>query len=379
MSERSVLLVYADLRSGGLAVDIRNTANGLVERGWRVGVATARSGDVSGKALGLGGDVGLHELSVPLGPVGRTIGAASGIRRLIRRGAWDVVHVSSLLPLQMHAAAMRAARDSLRTLVWTPMTHPMRERYWTTRARTRPLRRFDRYAAPHAARLTDAIAAATEEEAEWFSRLGARLVRVIPPGVESAGNVLPGDVGAFRRRHGLGAHPVVLTVAARNERRKGMDFALAAFGRLRSLILSVRLVAVGTSFDGEPPEGVVATGRLSEDELATAYAAADVAFVPSRYEAFSRVVIEAWQQETPVVVSDGVGLRRVVESLDNVVVSFGDAEGAADRIASLLEDPALAVKLGRRGSEEVARHYLLPEILDETARMYEDAERARTA
>ena len=370
MTERSALLVYADLRAGGLAVDVRNTANGLVERGWRVDVATAAGRGVSGEDLGLADGVELHSLPVPLG--GKAIGLASGIRRLIRRGTWDVVHVSSLLPVEMHTAAMRAAKDSRRTLVWTPMTHPMRERYWGTRARTRPLRLFDRYEAPRGARLSDAIAAATEEEAAWFSRLGAELVRVIPPGVEPEEGVGPERVDAFRRRHGLSVEPVVLTVAARNEWRKGMDFALEAYRRLRLLIPSARLVSVGPAFDGAP-DGVVATGRLSEEELATAYAAADVVFVPSRYEAFSRVVIEAWQLETPVVVSDGVGLRRVVESLDNPVVAFGDPGGAAERIASLLDDRALAAKLGRRGSEEVSRHYLLPEILDDTVRLYEEA------
>jgi glycosyltransferase involved in cell wall biosynthesis len=371
VSEPSALLVYADLRAGGLAVDVRNTANGLLERGWRVDVATARG--VTKPDVGLASGVGLHTLAVPLGAAGKAIGVASGIRRLIRRGTWDVIHVSSLLPVEMHAAAMRAARDSRRALVWTPMTHPMRERYWATRARTRALRAFDRYEAPRAAKLSDAIAAATEEEAAWFSRLGARIVRVIPPGVEAAEAVHPERVEAFRRRHGLLAEPVVLTVAARNEWRKGMDFALEGFRRLRLLMPSARLVTVGTTFDAEPPDGVVATGRLSEEELATAYAAADVVFVPSRYEAFSRVVIEAWQRETPVVVSDGVGLRRVVESLDNPVVAFGDADGAAERIATLLNDPALAAKLGRRGTEEVTRHYLLPEILDDTVRLYEDA------
>ncbi|MFL5735924.1 MAG: glycosyltransferase family 4 protein, partial [Actinomycetota bacterium] len=239
---------------------------------------------------------------------------------------------------------------------------------------------FDRYEAPRAAALSDAIAAATEEEAAWFSRLGGRLVRVIPPGVEAADAVSPSRVEAFRRRHGLHGEPVVLTVAARNEWRKGMDFALEAFRRLQLLMPSARLVTIGTAFEGMPPDGVVATGRLSEEDLATAYAAADVVFVPSRYEAFSRVVIEAWQRETPVAVSDGVGLRRVVESLDNPVVAFGDADGAAERIATLLDDHALAAKLSRRGSEEVTRHYLLPEILDDTVRLYEDAaERAPKA
>jgi len=199
---------------------------------------------------------------------------------------------------------------------------------------------------------------------------------VIPPGVEPEEGVGPERVDAFRRRHGLSVEPVVLTVAARNEWRKGMDFALEAHRRLRLLTPTARLVTVGPAFDGAP-DGVVATGRLSEEELATAYAAADVVFVPSRYEAFSRVVIEAWQHETPVVVSDGVGLRRVVESVDNPVVAFGDADGAAERIASLLDDRALSGKLGRRGSEEVSRHYLLPEILEDTVRLYEEAQAAR--
>jgi glycogen(starch) synthase len=234
------------------------------------------------------------------------------------------------------------------------------------------MRLFDRHEAPRAARLADAIAAATEEEASWFSRLGARLVRVLPPGVEPVEPASARAAAAFRASHGLGDHPVILTVAARGEWRKGTDFALRTFERLEPLIPAARLVIVGPAPE-DLPGGAIASGRLTDDELRTAYAAADVVFVPSRYEAFSRVVIEAWQQETPVVVTDGVGLRRVVESLDNPVVAFGDADAAADRIARLLEDPGLSAKLGRLGAEEVQRHYLLPEILDETVRLYEEA------
>jgi 1,2-diacylglycerol 3-alpha-glucosyltransferase len=374
VSSSSVLFVYYDLSSGGLSVDIRSTANGLAERGRRVGVATLAGVPDLRAATDLRDDVRVFAFPPkPKSGVASSLGLTSGLRTFVSRSDWEIVHVVSCLPVYLHFALMRAASASGRTVVWTPMVHPTRSDYWASRIRTIPMTLFDA-AAPYASRYADAIIAATEEEARRFSNKGCDVVRVIPPGVEAIERASSERVADFRGRMGLANDPVVLVVAARDEWRKGFDFGLAAFRKLQDAVPAVRLLVVGV--DGLVGERIVSTGHLPDDEVPVAFAAADVVFVPSRYEAFSRVVIEAWQQERPVVATDRVGLSAMVRSLDNKVVPFGDERAAADALAELLLDAELAAKLGRRGLEQVDRCFRLPMILDETERIYSEAGRS---
>jgi glycosyltransferase involved in cell wall biosynthesis len=369
LNSKSVLFVYHDLSPGGLTVDIRNMANGLAERGWRVGIATMNVGPDPRHSTGLSDTVRLFAFPWRTA-TGRALGIAPGIGRFIRDDGWGIVHVVSCLPVHMHFTAMHAAFVAERTVVWTPMVHPSRSLYWDSRWRTSPMRIFDR-AAKYACRYAHAVVAATEEEAYAFAGKGCPIIRVIPPGVEASERVSNEDVAAFRAHKGLVNRPVVLLVSARDEWRKGFDFGLAAFREVRRTIPEARLLIIGGGQQEE--EGVVVSGRLSDEELTIAFAAADVVLVPSRYEAFSRVVIESWQQERPVVVTDRVGLSTAVASIDNEVVSFGDVRAAAGSVIGLLLDDDLASKLGQRGFELVQRQFLMPHILDETERLYDEA------
>jgi glycosyltransferase involved in cell wall biosynthesis len=374
VSNTSVLFVYHDLSSGGLAVDIRNAANGLAGRGRHVGVATmAGVHDLRAKA-GLRADVRLFEFPPrPQSGFSRSFGLTSGLRTFLSLPDWGIVHVVSCLPVYLHFAFLRVSSETGRTVVWTPMVHPPRSDYWASRIRTTPMTVFDTVA-HFATKYADAIIAATEEEANRFSGKGCDVVRVIPPGVDNAERVSRDRVADFRYRMGLADDPVVLMVAARDEWRKGFDFGMGAFRRLRKLVPTARLLVVGV--EGLDEEGIVSAGHLPDDEVPVAFASADAVFVPSRYEAFSRVVIEAWQQARPVVVTDRVGLSSMARSLDNKVVPFGDEGAAAAGVAELLLDTELATKLGRRGLEQVDRCFRLPMILDETEHLYMEATRS---
>jgi glycosyltransferase involved in cell wall biosynthesis len=330
--------------AGGLSIDVRNLADGLAARGNTVIV------------VGKGGKAGSFTAR---------FGLQMGISRVLRDNPGAVVHVFGSMPSYLTAAALAGARHRGHPVVWTPMFHPLRSRVWRRSLLLRPMLVFDRLVR-EAARFVDVVGAATDVEAAVFAT--RTRVEVLPPVVEPA-TVLPEtEANVFREATGVGSAPLVVVVASRNEPRKGLDFAAASFELLRLEEPTARLLLVGVANSDELPAGAFSLGRVSNLELTRAFRAADVVFVPSLFEAFSRVVIESWQQDTPVVVSDGVALAPVVEQVGGNAVPYGDTRAAARELGRLLRNRAAAWAEGRAGRRIVEEHYELPTL---TARLEE--------
>lgn len=369
----NVLYVFHELRphAGGLVIDLRDLANGLSARGHQVRIATLASPQAPVLLDDFAESVALHQFRPgPPERLRRRVGLVSGVGRCLRRQSFGVVHVFSCLPVYLNFAAMLAARRTGSAVVWTPMIHPSRRDLWST---FHPMRLFD-HVAPRAARWVDAVVAATEAEAEEFRRLGCRRVELIPPGVAGGRPVPEEEARRFREDLGLGDGLVVLTVAARDEPRKGLAFGLEVFRCLRRRLPDVSLVLVGRNQQvktGSPAEGVRAIGRLSDADLARALRAANVVFVPSRYEAFSRVVIEAWQQSTPVVATQGVALAPTIQGVGGQVIRFGDVEQAAESLRLLLLDPERVRRYGEGGRGLVEERFLLSTVVARMLALYE--------
>ncbi|HEX7586798.1 MAG TPA: glycosyltransferase, partial [Anaerolineae bacterium] len=111
-------------------------------------------------------------------------------------------------------------------------------------------------------------------------------------------------------------------------------------------------------------------GRRSQEALPYYYASADVVVMPSLYESFGMVALEAMACGTPVVASDVGGLSYIVRDGETgFLVPEGDPRALADCLGQLLHDPALRARLGRRGIE-VAREYAWPRITDQIELLY---------
>jgi D-inositol-3-phosphate glycosyltransferase len=112
-------------------------------------------------------------------------------------------------------------------------------------------------------------------------------------------------------------------------------------------------------------------GRRAQESLPYYYAAADVVVMPSLYESFGMVALEAMACGTPVVASDVGGLSFVVRDGETgFLVPERDSRALADCLGRLLREPELRARLGAQGIQ-VAHKYAWSRIADQIEALYE--------
>ena len=214
-------------------------------------------------------------------------------------------------------------------------------------------------------------------------------VDVVPNGVDpERWRPLPERVAAARGRW-AGDGPLVVC-SGRLVHEKGVHDLLAAVPRLRRRHPGVRVVVAGRGpNDGELRElarrlrlgrSVRFAGFVPDAELAALVAAADCAVVPSLYEPFGLVALEAAAAGTPVVASDVGGLREFVEhGLTGLRFPAGDPAALADAIGELVADQVLARRLARQARVVLLRDHAWSGVAERTAETYRRADREERA
>ncbi len=194
----------------------------------------------------------------------------------------------------------------------------------------------------------------------WIDRgIPPEKLRILPRGL---------DTGLFhptRRRtsfwseRGLKPGEVGALYVGRISREKNLDLFAAAFRRLLSEGVPVRPLIVGdgpyaATMKGLLPEGIF-TGSLHGEELAAAYASADLFVFPSTTDTFGNVVIEAQASGLPVIVSDVGGPRDLVEEgIDGRITKGLDLEALTEAIRDLVLDPVGRSRMGASARTRVA-------------------------
>ena len=239
------------------------------------------------------------------------------------------------------------------------------------------------------------VAANVVERAELLRDYGAHASRIatIPCGVDTD-LFTPGDRAEARRRLGLDDRPVLLWVG-RIAPIKGLDTLLDTVARLREAGRDMRLLVVGGEAD-EPTNGhetslrrriaalglgesVRFVGPQPQSVLPLYYAAADVTVLPSYYESFGMVALEAMACGSPVIASRVGGLVTTVrDGVTGFLVPDGDVEALAERIETLVGDPELRWRLGREGVRWAAQHRW-PCVAEAVCKEYASLESRATA
>jgi len=93
--------------------------------------------------------------------------------------------------------------------------------------------------------------------------------------------------------------------------------------------------------------------------------------IPSRWEGFGMVALEAMAAARPIVASRVDALAEIVRDGDTgVLVPPGEPAALGEAISRLLGDPARAAALGTAGLERLRREYSVERMVDATAAVY---------
>lgn len=203
--------------------------------------------------------------------------------------------------------------------------------------------------------------------------------------------VIPSAVDLDRFRPGIDASGLrtdlrldgkrVLVFTGRLVPHKGVDVILQALALLPD---DVALVVIGA---GPRLRSLVGLARrlrvrarvrfcpaVSDEDLPRYLALADVFVFPSqnRLEGFGLAVAEAMAVGLPVVVADMPGVREVIEpGREGLLAEPLIASDLADKIRTILDDPALAKQMGRAGRERAEARYALPIVVGQLVNLYE--------
>lgn len=174
--------------------------------------------------------------------------------------------------------------------------------------------------------------------------------------------------------------PEVLFLARLQERKRPLDFVEAA-RRLVDSGVQARFTLVG------PDEGEAAAvsaaiadypqitweGPVDTGAGPARVGRADVYVLPSVNEPYPMSVLEAMSVGRPVVITDECGLAEVVRANGCGIVVTPGAENVLAAMQTLLDDPAEAAAMGRRGRETVVRTFTMDAIASELLGLYTKA------
>jgi D-inositol-3-phosphate glycosyltransferase len=243
------------------------------------------------------------------------------------------------------------------------------------------------------ARADRVIAATPAEQAqlEWLYKADINKITIIPPGVD-VGHFYPIPPDEARQFIGLGSDDRMLLFVGRIEPLKGLDTLIKAVAclRLKNAEEMVHLAVVGGDPDAAPEEMtaemariqkmcddltvgkmVAFLGKRGQDTLPYYYSAAEVVVMPSHYESFGMVALEAMACGTPVVASQVGGLAYLIQDgVTGYHVPDGDDNALCEKLTALLGDDALRCKLGENATE-YAQNYAWEKIARQILNVYE--------
>lgn len=193
-------------------------------------------------------------------------------------------------------------------------------------------------------------------------------IRVIPNGIDAQA-WLRDDAAALRMRQKLGSPQPLLVYSGRVEYEKGIHNLLVALGDIRRDHPQCLLAISGQGsqaaelarYAGElgVAESVRFAGWLPEDDLHALVAAADLAVIPSIYEPFGLVALEAAALGTPLVVAATGGLAEFAGTRQERARTFhpGDPADLTRAVLAALADPADRWQRARAAQAALSAEY----------------------
>jgi glycogen synthase len=380
---------YPPIVEGGLARHVRKLAEGLVAHGTEVHVLTRGGGHRPAEEVRHG--VTVHRVAEPDFPkddldafiawvedMNRDL-AATG-ERLGERLEFDLVHSHDWLV----APAAEQLKESFGTpwLVTVHATEHGRHQGWVRKHPQSYIHRIEREMVRRADRVITCSDFMRSHVNQVF-RVAKRKITTIQNGIDPADlePIEPVDLDELRARYAAPDERLVLLVG-RLVYEKGFHLALEALPQVIERLGNVRFLVCGTgTAEAELKEQARSLGLMShgsfigwtgDDTLHSLYRVADLCVVPSIYEPFGLVALEAMASGCLCLVADTGGLREVVPEDGTAGLRFRarDPRSLGRMIEKMLTEEDLRARLVAEAREHVL-DFDWAEVAAETAEVYE--------
>jgi D-inositol-3-phosphate glycosyltransferase len=247
-------------------------------------------------------------------------------------------------------------------------------------------------------RLANRIIAATPAEMaqlQWLYDTDDKKVTIIPPGVDIS-HFYPIPTDEAKEFIGVPGVDRMMLFVGRIEPLKGVDTLIQAISLIRQQGALDHHCCLGVSIIGGEPDAspetrtdemnrlqqladcqgledmVAFLGRRGQDTLPYYYSAADVVVMPSHYESFGMVALEAMACGTPVIATQVGGLAFLVrDGITGFHIPVDDPAALAEKLIIILEDHDLRAQMSQQAAE-IAYNYAWEKIAASMKTLYQD-------
>lgn len=299
--------------------------------------------------------------------------------RLLADWQPDIIHAHDWLVAQTSRTLQQ--RTGAPLVVTMHATEHGRQQGWLGQPVPRAIHSVERWLCAGASTVIGCSRFMAGQLRELFD-LPAGRVQVIGNGVGIVDRPSPAQVAGYRAQYSAGGP--LIAFAGRLVHEKGVQELIKALPLLRAEFPGLHAVLAGTGSQAaeqrdraaryQVSELISWPGFLDQHGVNLLFAAADVVVVPSLYEPFGIVALEAQLAGTPVAVADTGGLPELVEpGVTGLRFAPQRPDALAEAVAQLLRDPAAAAAMARTAARQVVDRFSWPAVASRTAAAYRAA------
>ena len=289
----------------------------------------------------------------------------------------DIIHTHSYGYFQNHAGWIRERFQSTPWVI-TPHFHPSWSMWGGAKRKT--LREFyDTVIGKGTMESADLITCVSKHERDMLvSEIGISEdnIKIIYNGINwNDWQILP-DKNIFRKQYPDISDKFVL-FAGRLATNKGLSDLISAMDLVNQksvdLVITGADMGLGKQLEKEASEKGVRMhrlGHIDDETYRSVLAAAEMLVLPSEYEAFGIVLLEAAAAETAVIGTNVGGIPEAMSPGNNgLIVEYNDVDNLSKSIATLLDDAKMCKEMGKAG-RVWAKNFSWDSILKELEQEY---------
>lgn len=302
--------------------------------------------------------------------------------RAVLKGKWDIIHAHSYGYFPSHVAAL-AGRRKKGKFLFTPHFHPG-ETTWGGKRRKKIRGFYDRHISGRVIKSAEKIVCVSKGEMNYAIDAGfnPNKIVIVPDSVDlSRFDGL--RKGSFKDRFSIDCDFILFV--GRLAKNKGLEYLVEAVPEILASFPETKFVLIGED-EGmlnkllgraknlKIEDKILLLGALDDDEISQAYIDCAVFVLPSEFEAFGIVLIEAMAAEKPCVATRVGGVPYVVEDgKTGVLVEYADSHRLAEAICGLLGDKEKRAAFGKAGRRSVEENFTIENVVNRLEDVYRKA------